>query len=29
MGQPVVDNLVSWFSGKGALTPVAEVLGTL
>jgi lactate dehydrogenase-like 2-hydroxyacid dehydrogenase len=24
MGQLVVDNLVSWFSGKGPLTPVAE-----
>ncbi|MCZ7660043.1 MAG: 2-hydroxyacid dehydrogenase [Xanthobacteraceae bacterium] len=24
MDQLVVDNLVSWFSGKGALTPVAE-----
>ncbi len=24
MGQLVVDNLVSWFGGKGALTPVAE-----
>ena len=24
MGQLVVDNLVSWFEGKGALTPVAE-----
>ncbi len=24
MGQLVVDNLVSWFSGKGALTPVPE-----
>lgn len=29
MGQLVVDNLVSWFSGKGALTPVTEVLGIL
>jgi len=29
MGQLVVDNLVSWFSGRGALTPVAEVLGIL
>jgi lactate dehydrogenase-like 2-hydroxyacid dehydrogenase len=24
MGQLVVDNLISWFSGKGPLTPVAE-----
>jgi lactate dehydrogenase-like 2-hydroxyacid dehydrogenase len=24
MGQLVVDNIVSWFSGKGPLTPVAE-----
>jgi len=24
MGQLVVDNLVSWFDGRGALTPVAE-----
>jgi lactate dehydrogenase-like 2-hydroxyacid dehydrogenase len=24
MGQLVVDNLVSWFAGKGALTPVPE-----
>jgi lactate dehydrogenase-like 2-hydroxyacid dehydrogenase len=24
MGQLVIDNLVSWFSGKGPLTPVAE-----
>ncbi len=24
MGQLVVDNVVSWFDGKGALTPVAE-----
>jgi lactate dehydrogenase-like 2-hydroxyacid dehydrogenase len=24
MGQLVVDNLTSWFSGKGPLTPVAE-----
>lgn len=24
MGQLVVDNLVSWFSGKGPITPVAE-----
>jgi lactate dehydrogenase-like 2-hydroxyacid dehydrogenase len=24
MGQLVVDNLVSWFAGKGPLTPVAE-----
>jgi phosphoglycerate dehydrogenase-like enzyme len=24
MGQLVVDNLVSWFKGKGPLTPVAE-----
>ena len=24
MGQLVVDNLVSWFSGKGPVTPVAE-----
>jgi len=24
MGQLVVDNLVSWFSGKGAVTPVPE-----
>lgn len=24
MGQLVVDNLVSWFSGKGPMTPVAE-----
>ena len=24
MGQLVVDNLVSWFEGKGPLTPVAE-----
>ena len=24
MGQLVVDNLVSWFGGKGAVTPVAE-----
>ena len=24
MGQLVVDNLVSWFGGKGALTPVPE-----
>ena len=24
MGQLVVDNLVSWFSGKGAITPVPE-----
>jgi len=22
MGECVVDNLVSWFSGRGALTPV-------
>lgn len=29
MGQLVVDNLFSWFSDKGALTPVAEVLGIL
>lgn len=29
MGQLVVDNLVNWFSGRGALTPVAEVLGIL
>jgi lactate dehydrogenase-like 2-hydroxyacid dehydrogenase len=26
MGQLVVDNLVSWFSGKGAVTPVPECL---
>lgn len=25
MGQLVVDNLVSWFSGKGAVTPVPEL----
>jgi lactate dehydrogenase-like 2-hydroxyacid dehydrogenase len=24
MGQLVVDNLTSWFAGKGPLTPVAE-----
>jgi hypothetical protein len=24
MGQLVVDNLVSWFSGKGPVTPVPE-----
>ena len=24
MGQLVVDNLVSWFAGKGPLTPVVE-----
>ena len=24
MGQLVVDNLVSWFGGKGAMTPVPE-----
>jgi lactate dehydrogenase-like 2-hydroxyacid dehydrogenase len=24
MGQLVVDNLVSWFDGRGAVTPVAE-----
>jgi len=24
MGQLVVDNLVSWFAGKGAITPVPE-----
>jgi lactate dehydrogenase-like 2-hydroxyacid dehydrogenase len=24
MGQLVVDNIVSWFAGKGPLTPVAE-----
>ena len=24
MGQLLVDNLVSWFDGKGPLTPVAE-----
>jgi lactate dehydrogenase-like 2-hydroxyacid dehydrogenase len=24
MGQLVVDNLASWFAGKGPLTPVAE-----
>ena len=24
MGQLVVDNLVSWFDGKGAITPVPE-----
>jgi lactate dehydrogenase-like 2-hydroxyacid dehydrogenase len=24
MGQLVVDNLVSWFDGNGAVTPVAE-----
>jgi hypothetical protein len=24
MGQLVVDNLVSWFAGKGAVTPVPE-----
>lgn len=29
MGQLVVDNLVSWFSGQGALTPVAEFFGVL
>jgi|tagenome__1003787_1003787.scaffolds.fasta_scaffold20931453_3 lactate dehydrogenase-like 2-hydroxyacid dehydrogenase len=26
MGQLVVDNLVSWFDGRGALTPVAETV---
>ena len=26
MGQLVVDNLVSWFGGKGAVTPVPECL---
>jgi lactate dehydrogenase-like 2-hydroxyacid dehydrogenase len=26
MGQLVVDNLVSWFEGRGALTPVAETV---
>ncbi|NOW46987.1 lactate dehydrogenase-like 2-hydroxyacid dehydrogenase [Novosphingobium sp. SG751A] len=29
MGQLVVDNLVGWFEGRGALTPVAEVLEIL
>jgi hypothetical protein len=24
MGQLVVDNLISWFSGKGPITPVPE-----
>ena len=24
MDQLVADNIISWFSGKGALTPVAE-----
>lgn len=24
MGQLVVDNLVSWFAGRGAITPVPE-----
>ncbi|MGL5136770.1 MAG: NAD(P)-dependent oxidoreductase, partial [Beijerinckiaceae bacterium] len=24
MGQLVIDNLISWFSGQGPLTPVAE-----
>jgi lactate dehydrogenase-like 2-hydroxyacid dehydrogenase len=24
MGQLVVDNLLSWFAGKGPMTPVAE-----
>jgi lactate dehydrogenase-like 2-hydroxyacid dehydrogenase len=24
MGQLVVDNLTSWFAGKGPITPVAE-----
>jgi hypothetical protein len=24
MGQLVADNLISWFDGKGPLTPVAE-----
>jgi lactate dehydrogenase-like 2-hydroxyacid dehydrogenase len=26
MGQLVVDNLMSWFNGNGALTPVPEAL---
>ena len=29
MGQLVVDNLVSWFDGRGAVTPVAESLGAI
>ena len=29
MGQLVVDNLISWFAGRGALTPVAEAAGLL
>ena len=28
MGQLVVDNLISWFNGEGALTPVAETVIT-
>ncbi|MEH3145450.1 MAG: 2-hydroxyacid dehydrogenase [Methylobacterium frigidaeris] len=28
MGQLVIDNLVSWFSGKGPVTPVAETPAT-
>jgi lactate dehydrogenase-like 2-hydroxyacid dehydrogenase len=27
MGQLVVDNLLSWFDGRGAITPVPECQG--